>query len=98
MTLIGLLPGSLKLNIMDTVMNALTVRGSVVGTRLDLAEALALAGKDGVKATVNVEKLEDINAVFERLRKGDVEGRIVLDLSGSRPAFQAHIVSPFPFG
>jgi propanol-preferring alcohol dehydrogenase len=98
MTLIGLLPGSLKLNIIDTVMNALTVRGSVVGTRLDLAEALALAGKDGVKATVNVEKLEDINAVFGRLRKGDVEGRIVLDLSDSRPAFQAHIVSPFPFG
>jgi propanol-preferring alcohol dehydrogenase len=98
MTLIGLLPGSLKLNIFDTVINALTVRGSVVGTRIDLAEALALAGQNGVKATVTVEKLEDINKVFERLRKGEVEGRIVLDLDSSYRPFKAHIVSPFPFG
>ncbi len=98
MTLIGLLPGSLKLNIFDTVINALTVRGSVVGTRIDLAEALALAGQDGVKATVTVEKLEDINKVFERLRKGEVEGRIVLDLGSSYRPYKAHIVSPFPFG
>ena len=98
MTLIGLLPGNIKLNVFDTVINALTVRGSVVGTRADLAEALALAGKGGVKATVTVEKLEDINEVFERLRKGEVEGRIVLDLNSSHEAFKAHIVSPFPFG
>jgi propanol-preferring alcohol dehydrogenase len=98
MTLIGLLPGSLKLNIIDTVMNALTVRGSVVGTRIDLAEALALAGKGGVKATVTVEKLENINEVFNRLRKGEVEGRIVLDVEGVGSSFKAHIVSPFPFG
>ena len=45
MTLIGLLPGSLKLNIFETVINALTVRGSVVGTRIDLAEAWPSPGK-----------------------------------------------------
>jgi propanol-preferring alcohol dehydrogenase len=98
MTLIGLLPGSLSLDIIDTVMNAHTVRGSVVGTRTDLTEALAMAGKGGVKATITIEKLEDINEVFGRLRKGDVEGRIVLDLTGAQKDFSAHISSPFPFG
>jgi len=97
MTLIGLLPGTLKLDIFDTVMNAITVRGSVVGTRQDLAEALALACRGGIKATVTVEKLENINQVFDRLRKGDVEGRIVLDLGIARPRFRAHIQTPLPF-
>ena len=57
-----------------------------------------MAGKGGVKATITIEKLEDINEVFGRLRKGDVEGRIVLDLTGAQKDFSAHISSPFPFG
>jgi propanol-preferring alcohol dehydrogenase len=97
MTLIGLMYGSLKLNIFDTVMNAITVRGSVVGTRRDLAEALEFATEGRVRATVNVEKLENINSVFDRLRKGEVEGRIVLGMEASHSAFRNHIASPFPF-
>ena len=38
----GLPPGSFPLSIFDTVLNGITVRGSIVGTRLDLQEALRL--------------------------------------------------------
>lgn len=78
-SLTGLPPGDFPLSIFDTVLNGITVRGSIVGTRLDLQEALAFAGEGKVKATVATAKLEQINDVFTRMRQGDIEGRIVLD-------------------
>ena len=77
----GLPPGDFPLSIFDTVLNGITVRGSIVGTRLDLLEALTFAGEGKVHATVHAEKLENINDVFSRMRHGDIEGRIVLDLA-----------------
>jgi propanol-preferring alcohol dehydrogenase len=56
------------------------VRGSIVGTRLDLQESLEFAAAGKVKATVAKEKLENINDIFARMHKGEIEGRIVLDL------------------
>jgi propanol-preferring alcohol dehydrogenase len=57
------------------------VRGSIVGTRLDLQESLAFADEGKVKATVSTDRLDNINQVFDRMREGDIEGRVVLDLS-----------------
>ena len=75
----GLPPGSFPLPIFDMVLNGITVRGSIVGTRLDLQESLQFAGEGKVKATVATERLENINAIFERMHKGDIQGRIVID-------------------
>ncbi|WBO22921.1 alcohol dehydrogenase AdhP [Sphingomonas abietis] len=75
----GLPPGDFPLPIFDTVLNGITVRGSIVGTRLDLQEALNFAGEGKVKATVETERLENINTVFARMHKGDIQGRVVLD-------------------
>lgn len=75
----GLPPGDFPLSIFDTVLNGITVRGSIVGTRLDLQEALDFAALGKVRATVSTDKLENINNVFARMRQGDIEGRIVLD-------------------
>lgn len=75
----GLPPGDFPLSIFDTVLNGITVRGSIVGTRLDLQEALAFAGAGKVHATVKTEALENINDIFTKMHHGDIEGRIVLD-------------------
>ena len=77
----GLPPGDFSLSIFDTVLNGITVRGSIVGTRLDLQEALDFANDGKVKATVEVEKLTNINGVFDRMRAGKIDGRIVLNMS-----------------
>jgi alcohol dehydrogenase, propanol-preferring len=77
--LVGLPPGSFPLPIFDTVLNGITVRGSIVGTRLDLQEALDFAGAGKVKATVAAEPLENINQIFARMHAGDIDGRIVID-------------------
>ena len=75
----GLPPGSFPLSIFDMVLEGITVRGSIVGTRLDLQEALTFAAEEKVKATVSIEKLENINTVFTQMRAGNINGRIVLD-------------------
>jgi propanol-preferring alcohol dehydrogenase len=75
----GLPPGSFPLPIFQMVLDGITVRGSIVGTRLDLQEALAMAGGGAVKATVETARLEDVNEVFARMRVGQIEGRVVLD-------------------
>ncbi len=75
----GLPPGDFPLSIYDTVINGVTVRGSIVGTRLDLQEALNFAGEGKVKATIATAKLEDINDIFARMHHGDIQGRIVID-------------------
>ncbi len=80
-TLTGLPPGDFPLPIFDVVLNATTVRGSIVGSRLDLKESLEFAREGKVKAIVTTEKLENINNVFARLHKGHIEGRIVLDMA-----------------
>ena len=77
----GLPPGDFPLSIFDTVLKGITVRGSIVGTRLDLQEALDFAALGKVRATVQTDTLENINNVFTRMRQGDIEGRIVLDFA-----------------
>ncbi len=77
----GLPPGDFPLPIFETVLNGITVRGSIVGTRQDLQEALDFAGEGKVKATVATDRLENINDVFQRMIDGKIEGRIVLDMA-----------------
>jgi len=77
----GLPPGTFPLDIFNLVLNGITVRGSIVGTRADLRDALELAGLGKVKATVAADKLENINAIFHRMHQGQIEGRIVLDMA-----------------
>lgn len=77
----GLPPGSFELPIFETVLNRHTIRGSIVGTRKDLQEALNFAIEGKVKATVHAAKLEDINQVLDEMRKGEIEGRMVLEIA-----------------
>ena len=81
MVLNGLPPGKFDLSIFDMVLDGITVRGSIVGTRLDLKEALEIAARGKVKAHVSVEPLENINDIFNRMEKGKIEGRIVIDFA-----------------
>ena len=82
----GLPPGEFPVSIFDLVLNGQTVRGSIVGTRKDLEEALQFAAEGKVKATIETQALGSINNIFDRLKKGKVNGRIVLDMVGQSGA------------
>lgn len=77
----GLPPGDFPLNIFGLVLNGITVRGSIVGTRLDLQESLDFAADGKVKATIEVGKLEEVNTILDRMHKGQINGRVVMDLT-----------------
>jgi len=81
LSLNGLPPGSFDLPIFETVVNGTTVRGSIVGTRKDMQEAIAFAEAGKVKATVHAGKLENINKILEEMRVGQIEGRMVLEIA-----------------
>jgi len=77
---VGLPPGEFATPIFDVVLKRITMRGSIVGTRKDLAEAVAFAAEGKVRAHIHKAKLEDINTVFADLKAGKVDGRIVIDM------------------
>lgn len=77
----GLPPGSFDLPIFETVLNRYTVRGSIVGTRKDLQESVQFALEGKVKATVHTTALEDINSVFDDMKAGKIEGRVVMKIA-----------------
>ncbi|NEU14813.1 alcohol dehydrogenase AdhP [Methylobacterium sp. BTF04] len=81
--LVGLPPGEFPLPLFDVVANCITVRGSFVGTRKDMAECLQFAAEGKVKADIELQPLSAINTIFERLERGDVPSRVVLDFTGS---------------
>lgn len=79
----GLPPGNFDLPIFETVLNRITVRGSIVGTRKDLQEAIEFAHEGKIKATVSTAKLDSINDVFNKMKKAQIDGRIVLDMASA---------------
>ncbi len=80
MSLCGLPPGDFPLPIFETVLFRHTIRGSIVGTRADLAEALAFAAEGKVAAHFATESLDDINSIFTRMEDGKIDGRIVMQI------------------
>jgi propanol-preferring alcohol dehydrogenase len=81
--LVGLPPGEFPVPLFDIVANCITIRGSFVGNREDMAEALAFAAEGKVKADIELQPLSAINEVFQRLEHGHVDGRVVLDFLGA---------------
>jgi propanol-preferring alcohol dehydrogenase len=87
-SLVGLPPGNFPTPIFEVVLKRLTIRGSIVGTRKDLDEALAFAVERRVIAQVHERALAEVNDVFDGLRAGTVEGRCVLQIGLDRPAHE----------
>jgi len=79
--LVGLPPGEFPTPLFDVVANCITIKGSFVGTRKDMAECLQFAAEGKVKADIELQPLATINTVFTRLEKGDVPSRVVLDFT-----------------
>jgi propanol-preferring alcohol dehydrogenase len=85
-SLVGLPPGEFPTPIFDVVLKRITVRGSIVGTRRDLDEAIAFAVEGKVKTEIHTAPLEDINEIFTRLKEGRIDGRVVLDFASAAAA------------
>ncbi|KAJ4504418.1 hypothetical protein HRR80_008500 [Exophiala dermatitidis] len=60
----------------------LRIVGSAVGNRMDAIDTLAMAARGVVKTHIEVQPMDKLTEVFERMEQGKLQGRVVLDLSG----------------
>jgi propanol-preferring alcohol dehydrogenase len=74
----GLPAGDFPASIFEIVLKGLTVRGSIVGTRQDLKEALEFYARGQIHPTVATRDLSEINAVFDEMKHGKIDGRVVI--------------------
>jgi Zn-dependent alcohol dehydrogenases len=66
--------------IFETVLNGITIVGSIVGTRTDLREVFELHAAGKTAVTREVRKLEDVNESIADVEAGRVAARIVFEL------------------
>jgi propanol-preferring alcohol dehydrogenase len=71
----------LELPVFETVLKGISVIGSLVGTRNDLADCFALHAQGHTRVITETRRLEDVNECFEEVLAGQVPARLVFDLS-----------------
>jgi propanol-preferring alcohol dehydrogenase len=68
-----------QLPIFQTVLNGITVTGSIVGTRVDLAETFELHADGRTTVVRESRRLEDVNEAFHQIEHGEIAARLVFD-------------------
>jgi propanol-preferring alcohol dehydrogenase len=71
----------LEIPVFETVLKGISVIGSLVGTRNDLADCFALHAQGRTKVVAEARQLEDVNACFDEVLAGRVPARLVFDLT-----------------
>ncbi len=74
----GLPPGDFPAPIFDIVLKGLTIRGSIVGTRQDMEEALQFYARGQIHPTVSERRLDEVNEVLDEMKHGKIDGRVVI--------------------
>jgi propanol-preferring alcohol dehydrogenase len=69
----------IRLPIFETVLQGLTITGSIVGTRVDLAETFQLHAEGRTRVVRESRHLDQVNESFEQIEKGAVDARLVFD-------------------
>jgi len=78
---VGLPAGArVSAGVFDTVVRMLTIKGSYVGNRLDTQEAIDFFARGLISAPYKVAKLSELPEIFEKMGKGQITGRYVLDM------------------
>jgi alcohol dehydrogenase, propanol-preferring len=81
LVLVGLpADNQMSLPIFETVLNGITVTGSIVGTRVDLAETFELHADGRTRVIRESRALEQVNDAFDEVLAGRVAARLVFDL------------------
>ena len=71
----------MHLPIFETVLKGITVTGSIVGTRVDLAETFELHAAGRTTVVREPRRLGEVNEAMGQVERGEVDARIVFDLT-----------------
>lgn len=71
------------------VMKNLTVAGSLIGGIRETQEVLDFCADHGILPECEIIRMDEVNDAWERMQKGDVRYRFVIDMSTLEPAREA---------
>jgi uncharacterized zinc-type alcohol dehydrogenase-like protein len=74
-----------KLNTFRMIFGRRMVAGSLIGGIAETQELLDFCGEHGITSDIEVIKISDINAAFERMLNSDVKYRFVIDMASLAP-------------
>lgn len=80
-SLVACLPGILPMPNFDIVLKRISIRRSIVGTRLDLAQTLAFAVESSVRTTFTWGKLGNTNETLAKMKVGRMDGSVLLGIA-----------------
>ncbi len=72
--------GELHVPIFDTVLKGISIIGSIVGTRQELAEVFALHAAGRTRVVAEERTLDDVNDAFEDVLAGRTPARLVIQM------------------
>lgn len=67
--------------VFSTVVRMITIKGSYVGNRIDTQEAIDFFARGLISAPYKVAKLSELPQIYEKMGRGEIAGRYVLDTS-----------------
>jgi propanol-preferring alcohol dehydrogenase len=73
--------GTMTIPVFETVLNGISVIGSIVGTRQDLTEVFHLHRLGRTRVVYGTRKLEQVNECFDDILAGRAPARLVFDLA-----------------
>lgn len=80
-TQVGLPADPLEVSMFPMILKRLNVSGSLIGGIKETQEMLDFCAKHHITSDIELIKIDEINHAFERLVKGDVKYRFVIDMA-----------------
>ena len=84
MTLVGAPSKPSTLASFSLITKRRQLAGSAIGGIRETQEMLDFCGKNGITADIELIRIQQINEAYERLLKGDVKYRFVIDMASLR--------------
>lgn len=81
LTLVGLPADPLEVSMFPVIFKRLNVSGSLIGGIKETQEVLDFCAQHHITSDIELIKIDEVNDAFERLVKGDVKYRFVIDMS-----------------
>jgi len=81
LVLVGLPPEQLSVGAFNIIHGRKSFSGSNIGGIAETQEMLNFCAKHNITADIELIRMQDINTAFERLAKGDVHYRFVIDMA-----------------
>jgi uncharacterized zinc-type alcohol dehydrogenase-like protein len=84
MTLVGAPPKPAPVSSFNLIMRRRQLAGSAIGGIRETQEMLDFCGEKGITSDIELIKIQQINEAYDRLVKGDVKYRFVIDMATLR--------------